>query len=610
VRLVPVEFLTDDEAAAYGRYAGSPSQADLERVFFLDDEDMDLVGQRRGEHMKVGFALQLVTARWLGTFLDDPLDVPAPVLEFVAGQLGVADPLVVNKYGERVKTLSDHQVEIRRAEGLRDFTEAQEELAVWVTARSWTSGDGPKGDLPYAIAWMRERKILLPGVSRLARLVARVRDDTTHRLWADLEGLLTPVQRRVLDRLLDVPQGKRVSDLERWRKGPPPRGSGPAIIAALDQVAEIQSLGLAGLGAEPAVPPRRLGELARYGMTADAWLIRRHPDDRRLATLLATARHLEAKSVDDALELLDLLMSAELLNRAQREADKDKARQHPRLARASARLAVAVEALFDSDGWGGPDEEPRVSQVWEAIEAVVSRADLRAALAVISETVPPPGAEDPDDWRAGLLSRYQTVIGFLKLLPAVISFGATAEGAPVLAAMQALPDVLAYRSRLPAPLVPGRLIKAGVVTGPWRPLVLGHPAHEGGAVSRHAYAFCVLEQFWRGLKRRDIYADASTRWRNPQARLLEGEAWTAIRGDVLTTLSLPDGPDRLLAEHARAWTPPTGKSAAGWPPTPRSPSATTGRSTSPASRSSRSPRRWPACAPGPPPCCPASSCPR
>ncbi len=549
---MPVEFLTDDEAAAYGRYAGSPSQADLERVFFLDDEDMDLVGQRRGEHMKVGFALQLVTARWLGTFLDDPLDVPAPVLEFVAGQLGVADPLVVNKYGERVKTLSDHQVEIRRAEGLRDFTEAQEELAVWVTARSWTSGDGPKAIFLDAIAWMRERKILLPGVSRLARLVARVRDDTTHRLWADLEGLLTPVQRRVLDRLLDVPQGKRVSDLERWRKGPPPRGSGPAIIAALDQVAEIQSLGLAGLGAEPAVPPRRLGELARYGMTADAWLIRRHPGDRRLATLLATARHLEAKSVDDALELLDLLMSAELLNRAQREADKDKARKHPRLARASARLAVAVEALFDSDGWGGPDEEPRVSQVWEAIEAVISRADLRSALAVVSETVPPPGAEDPDDWRAGLLSRYQTVIGFLKLLPTVISFGATAEGAPVLAAMQALPDVLAYRSRLPAPLVPGRLIKAGVVTGPWRPLVLGHPAHEGGAVSRHAYAFCVLEQFWRRLKRRDIYADASTRWRNPQARLLEGEAWTAIRGDVLTTLSLPDGPDALLAEHARA----------------------------------------------------------
>jgi hypothetical protein len=32
-----------------------------------------------------------------------------------------------------------------------------------------------------------------------------------------------------------------------------------------------------------------------------------------------------------------------------------------------------VDALFESDGWGGPDEEPRVAEVWEAIEAVMSR---------------------------------------------------------------------------------------------------------------------------------------------------------------------------------------------------------------------------------------------
>lgn len=245
--------------------------------------------------MRAGFTLQLVTVRWLGTFLDSPLDVPPAVLGFGAGQLGVADPLVVDKYGERAKTVSDHQ--------------------------------------------------------------------------------------------LEVPPGQRGSDLERWRKGPP-RGSGPSIIAALDQVAEIQSLGLVALGAEAVVPPRRLAELARYGMTADVWLIRRHPDDRRLATLLATVRDLEAKSVDDTLELLDLLMSAELLNKAQRESDKGKVRAHPRLAKASVRLAVAVEALFDSDGWGGPGEEPRVSAVWEAIESVVSRADLRAALHVVSEGDP------------------------------------------------------------------------------------------------------------------------------------------------------------------------------------------------------------------------------
>jgi len=215
------------------------------------------------------------------------------------------------------------------------------------------------------------------------------------------------------------------------------------------------------------------------GMSADASQIGRHPDERRLATLLATVRYLEAKSVDDTLDLLDLLMTTELVGKAQTASDKEKVRKHPKLAKASARLAVAVEALFECDGWGGPQDEPRVWQVWEAIEAVVSRAELRAALVLVNENVPPADAVDPDDWRTQLHGRYAMVPGFLKLLPNVISFGANAEGLPVLRAMRALPDVLAYRSGLPAPLIPGRLIEAYVVNGPWRRLVFGHPAHAG-----------------------------------------------------------------------------------------------------------------------------------
>jgi len=77
------------------------------------------------------------------------------------------------------------------------------------------SGDGPKAIFLDAMAWLRERRVLPPGVTTLARLVARVDDDTAHRLWAELEGLLMPAQRRVPDRLLEVWPGERVSDLER-----------------------------------------------------------------------------------------------------------------------------------------------------------------------------------------------------------------------------------------------------------------------------------------------------------------------------------------------------------------------------------------------------------
>jgi len=77
-----------------------------------------------------------------------------------------------------------------------------------------------------------------------------------------------------------------------------------------------------------------------------------------------------------------------------------------------------------------------------------------------------------------------------------------------------------------------------VVTGPWKHLVFGHPARDDGTVDRGAYIFCVLEQFCRHLKHREIYAETSTRYRNPQARLLDGQEWEAVKDDVLTTLGL------------------------------------------------------------------------
>jgi TnpA family transposase len=81
-------FLAASEEAVYGRFTGPPDQSTLERFFFLDDADRDLIATKRGDHNRLGFGLQLVTVRHLGRFLEDPLDVPTAVVDYVASQIG------------------------------------------------------------------------------------------------------------------------------------------------------------------------------------------------------------------------------------------------------------------------------------------------------------------------------------------------------------------------------------------------------------------------------------------------------------------------------------------------------------------------------------------
>jgi hypothetical protein len=235
-------------------------------------------------------------------------------------------------------------------------------------------------------------------------------------------------QARVLDLLLEVPDGARVSGLERWRKGPA-EPTGKNLKLALGRVAEIDAMGVDAAAVRALVPARRLVDVARYGMAAKAPALRRHPAPRRLATLVATVVHLNASSIDDCLEVFDLLMVTELLGKAQRETEKQRAAQHPRLARASAKLAAAVRVLLEASASGEPVQ---VAEVWRSIDAVVACAELGAAVATVQELVPSVDADDEGETRGRLAERIRLVSGFVRPLCAVIEFGANPAGAAVL----------------------------------------------------------------------------------------------------------------------------------------------------------------------------------
>jgi hypothetical protein len=548
---MPVEFLSDEQVAAYGRFTGELPAGELERFFYLDVADRDLVARRRSDHHRLGFAVQLGTVRAVGRFLEDPLDVPWLAVEFLAEELEIGDASCVKKYVQRPQTPYEHAWEIRDRYGYRSFDDqgCAEAFARFLDGRAWTHAEGPVALFEQATGWLRRNRVLLPGVTVLARQVAAARETAEVRLYAALAAAARSADPSLPERLanlLRVPDGSRFSELERLRRAPR-RSSGPEMVKALQRAEQLAALGVGRVGVDD-IPANRLQVLARTGLGSKASALARLGEPKRAATLVAVVRHLEAAAVDDTLDLFALLMATRLFSPARRASAGQRLAMLPRLEKASKMVARAGRVLLDRLAAAEVSgDRLEVATLWAAVERIASRAAVVDAIALVEELVPDDDGSADSAMRAALAGRYNTVRPFLALLGESAALYAAPGGERVLAAVRGLPE-LARRRVAQKPLTAAE-IDAELVTPAWARAVYANAGLPAGAVDRDAYVVCVLEGLHRALGRRDVYARPSHRWADPRALLLDGDRWAAVREDVLAGLSLTDPAPAQLARQ-------------------------------------------------------------
>lgn len=156
-------------------------------------------------------------------------------------------------------------------------------------------------------------------------------------------------------------------------------------------------------------------------------MLERAEEPEQTAMLTAMMRHLEAKAIDEALDLFQALMATRLLNTAKRKTEK-RLSTLPKLEKASRTLAGAAKVLFEE---------------LELVETHGADLNVAALRAVVEEVAPRrcaergghrglAGARGQEHGRrrdAGrVAARYATARPFLALLGEPKAWGAASAG--------------------------------------------------------------------------------------------------------------------------------------------------------------------------------------
>ncbi|NOR80878.1 MAG: Tn3 family transposase, partial [Methyloprofundus sp.] len=249
----------------------------------------------------------------------------------------------------------------------------------------------------------------------------------------------------------------------------------------------------------------------------------RMPEDRCIATLVSFIYVFEIVALDDALDVLDMLLTqitadAKKLNRQKRlRSIKD-------LDKSALTLAKVCTLILD--------DETGHNDLREAIFILVSKENIAQSVVRINEIV----SSGNHNFQDEMVEQYGRVRRFLPHLLDKIDFKSASAGKEMLEALNYLRKLEGSRKKnlenVPLDIVPKS----------WERLVFDQDKQ----VNKRAYTLCVLDRLQDKLRRRDIYVESSDRWGDPREKLLSGKDWATNKLQICRTLGHPLGVDEAI----------------------------------------------------------------
>lgn len=457
----------------------------------LVEDDWRLIANKAGP-TRLGFALLLKFFEIEARFPAHADELPAAAVAYVAAQVQV-DPAALHAYDWAGRSIKYHRSQIRAELGFRTPTRGDEtKLAAWL-AEEVAPGEASDDALRDALLGRcRSQRLEPPG--RLERIIASARGAAAEHFCAATVARLTAEATARLEDLVADDAGQAIL---AGLKADPGKVSLDSLLAEIDRLEQVRELGL---------PPGLFADIPETMVAA--WrdrASREYPSDLRdrpelvRLTLLSVLCWTRQSEITDSLVALLIGVVEKLTNTAERKVDSEMISDLKRVRGKESILFRMAEAAL-----ARPDETVRQvlfpvvgeSTLWDLVgEAQASQSAYRERV------------------KAKLRLSYSSY--YRKMLPRILAtLGFRSNNAayrPVIDALALLDRYRGVDGKVrffdSADTVP----LTGVVPAQWADAV----TDEHGRIERVPYELCVLRSLRDGLRRREIWVEGATAWRDP-----------------------------------------------------------------------------------------------
>lgn len=476
------------------------------RYWLFGEDDIRRINARRGEHNRLGFAIQLCLLRYPGWPLAPDEIPPANLVQFVARQLG-ADAAEVNEYAARDETRREHLQVLYNDYQFRQYGPTESPHLRAHLQTDALSTESAFSLVESAMTWLRERRVILPALTTLESIVRSVRSQIDREVYWRLFNRLQEDQKTELTKLLEL--GPSRGSLLGWLRRVPRSCSAAGILELMQRLNWVHGTGMQKELAE-GIAAHRIDQLAARGARHSVAHFRRFPPEKRYSILVAFLLHVAEELTDRSMDF-----HRRLIGRMFHESEKIQwtgfVQEGPdvnqKLHNYSRLTAVIAQARRE----GGSLEAAIESQfAWEALERDGQEA---------GRLTRPLDTPHFQNFRAQFPQFRRYSPKFLE----TFQF----EGIPAQKQLLKALDTLRKMNRQEQAEVPTDAPRS-FVKPKWEPLVFPDKG-----IDRCYYELCALSELSLGLRSGDIWVQGSRRYRKFDCYLIEASVWNERKEELL-----------------------------------------------------------------------------